>query len=53
MTGMTFDILLEQIRRVFEDNLGIMSTHNMFLWRNNENYPVIILKYPPYLKFYN
>ena len=26
-----------------------MSTHNMFLWRNKQNYPLIITKYPPYL----
>ena len=26
-----------------------MSTHNMFLWRIRENYPLIIIKYPPYL----
>ena len=25
-----------------------MSTHNMFLWRIIENYPSIIIKYPPY-----
>ena len=25
-----------------------MSTHNMFLWRNKQNYP-LISKYPPYL----
>ena len=24
----------------------LMSTHNMFLWRTLENYPLIILKYP-------
>ena len=23
-----------------------MSTHNMFLWRNKQNYPLIITKYP-------
>ena len=27
----------------------LTSTHTMFLWRNKENYPQIILKYPPYL----
>ena len=26
-----------------------MSTHNMFLWRNNQNYSLIVTKYPPYL----
>ena len=26
-----------------------MNTHNMFLWRNIENYPKIIIKYPPFL----
>ena len=31
--------------------LGLMSTHNMFLWRTDENYPSIIIKYPPYLVF--
>ena len=28
-----------------------MCTHNMFLWRTDENYPLIIIKYPPYLIF--
>ena len=27
----------------------LTSTHNMFLWRYKQNYPKIILKYPPYL----
>ena len=27
-----------------------MSTH-MFLWRTDDNYPLIIIKYPPYLVF--
>ena len=26
-----------------------MSTHNMFLWRTEENHPLIIIKYPSYL----
>ena len=26
-----------------------MSTHNMFLWRKKQNYPLVITKYPPYL----
>ena len=26
-----------------------MSTHNMFLWRTDKNYPSVIIKYPPYL----
>ena len=26
-----------------------MSTHNTFLWRNKQNYPLIITKCPPYL----
>ena len=26
-----------------------MSTHNTFLWRNDKNYPSVIIKYPPYL----
>ena len=29
----------------------LMSTHNMFLWRNKKNYPFIIAKYPPCLFF--
>ena len=29
-----------------------MSTHNItFLWRTDENYPLIIIKYPPYQFF--
>ena len=49
---------VEQIRRVFEDNSGIIlprrgdsneNQQHMFLWRTDENYPSIILKYPPYL----
>ena len=28
----------------------LMSTHNIcFLWRNKENHPLIIVRYPPYL----
>ena len=27
----------------------LLSTHNTFLWRNDKNYPSIIIKYPPYL----
>ena len=26
-----------------------MSTHNMFVWRDEENYILIIIRYPPYL----
>ena len=26
-----------------------MSTHNMFLWRNVENYPSFTVRYSPYL----
>ena len=34
----------------------LMSTHipqHMFLWRNNKNYPWIIIKYPSYLFYWN
>ena len=49
---------VEQIRRVFEDNSGIIlprrgdsneHPQHMFLWRTDENFPSIFLKYPPYL----
>ena len=36
-------------------NLGeaiLMSTHNTFLWRTDENDPSVITKYPPYLFCY-
>ena len=52
----------EQIRRVFGDNWGIIllispRKHMLwvliritsFLWRDDKNYPSIIIKYPPYL----
>ena len=29
-----------------------MSTHNTFLCRTDENYPSVIIKYPPYLFHY-
>ena len=29
-----------------------MSTHNMFLWRTDNYYPSVIIKYPPYLVFW-
>ena len=29
-----------------------MSTHNMFLWRTEENYPLIIINYPPSLDLF-
>ena len=25
--------------------------HHMFLWRTDENYPSVIIRYPPYLVF--
>ena len=28
--------------------IALVNTH-MFLWRIEENYPIIIIKYPPYL----
>ena len=28
---------------------NLISTHNMFLWENKQNYPLIITKYLPYL----
>ena len=47
---------VEQIRWVFGDNWRIISEfstkktqQHMFIWRNNKNYPYIVLKYPPYL----
>ena len=33
------------------DETNLMSTHNTFLWRTDENYPSIIIKYPRYLFF--
>ena len=29
-----------------------MNTHNMFLWRTDESYPSIVLKYPSYLFYW-
>ena len=46
---------VEQIRRVFGDNWRIILDNSpkkrmlCGLWKNNENYLSIILKYPPYL----
>ena len=59
----SFIFSVEQIRRVFDDNLGIFS---LFLhknicygyslesprWRTIENYPLIIITYPPYLFYW-
>ena len=36
---------VEQIRRVFDDNLGIIF---VILWRTVKNYPLINTKYPSY-----
>ena len=47
---------VEQIRWVYLDNFEIIFhispceyPQHMFLWRTDENYPLIIIKYPPYL----
>ena len=42
----------EQIRMVFDDNLGIILDISPFLRRTDENYSSIIIKYPPYLFFW-
>ena len=51
---------VEQIRRVSEDNSGIILNRiasggnsdeyqqHMFLWRTDENYSSVVIKYPPY-----
>ena len=49
--------LVEQVGRVFEDNLGIILLFldsneyqpHTFLLRDKENYPLIVTKDPPYL----
>ena len=33
-----------------DDSIGYQQ--HMFLWRTDENYPSIIIKYPPYLFFW-
>ena len=46
---LSFKIRVKWLTRLFF--LGLMSTHNMFLWRTDENYPSIIIRYPLYMVF--